>query len=276
MKFNSTLKFHNPAFKIAAIAFVLLSLFLSACSTSPTGRKQILLFPESQMAQMGAAAYQETKKGTPISKNSKSNAYISCIADAIVAKVEPDKAWEVTVFDSEQVNAFALPGGKIGIYTGLLSVAKNQHQLATVIGHEIAHVTARHGNARVSASTLTQVGLAAAQILAGSASREKQQLLGLLGLGAQVGILLPYGRGQESESDILGLVYMASAGFDPRQSVPLWQNMAKASGGKAPPELLSTHPSNATRIADLNKAMPDAMIIYNKARSQGEKPNCKQ
>ncbi len=276
MKSTLNTKFHSVVFQNTAIALVLLSLLLSACSTSPTGRKQILLFPESQMAQMGAAAYQETKKGTPISKNSKSNAYVSCITDAIVAKVEPNKEWEVTVFDSEQVNAFALPGGKIGVYTGLLGVAKNQHQLAAVIGHEIAHVTARHGNARVSASTLTQVGLVAAQVLAGGASKEKQQLLGLLGLGAQVGILLPYGRGQESESDILGLVYMASAGFDPRASVQLWKNMAKASGGKAPPELLSTHPSNATRIADLNKAMPDAMIIYNKARSQGEKPNCKK
>lgn len=228
------------------------------------------------MAQMGIAAYQQTKENTPISKNAKSNNYVNCITNAITPKVDSDTEWEVTVFDSEQVNAFALPGGKIGVYTGLLEVAENQHQLAAVIGHEIAHVTARHGNARVSASTLTQAGLVAAQVIAGGASKEKQQLMGLLGLGAQVGILLPYGRGQESESDILGLVYMASAGFDPRESVQLWKNMAKASGGKAPPELLSTHPSNATRINDLNKAMPDAMIIYNKARSQGEKPNCKR
>ncbi len=256
------------------ILLVFLALTVFACATSPTGRKQILLFPESQMAQMGAAAYQETKKGTPISKNSKDKGYVNCIADAIIAKVEPDKDWEVTVFDSEQVNAFALPGGKIGVYTGLLGVAENQHQLAAVIGHEIAHVTAQHGNARVSASTLTQVGLVAAQVLAGEPTREKQQLLGLLGLGAQVGILLPYGRGQESESDLLGLVYMASAGFDPRQSVNLWQNMAKASGGKSPPELLSTHPSHSTRINDLNKAMPNAMIIYEKAKAQGENPSC--
>jgi len=258
------------------IALILVTLLLNACATSPTGRRQILLFPESQMAQMGIAAYQQTKDNTPISKDSYSNSYINCITNAITPKVDADTEWEVTVFDSEQVNAFALPGGKIGVYTGLLEVATNQDQLAAVIGHEIAHVTARHGNARVSASTLTQAGLVAAQVLAGGVSQEKQQLLGLLGLGAQVGILLPYGRGQESESDILGLVYMASAGFDPRESVQLWKNMAAASSGKAPPELLSTHPSNATRIADLNKAMPDAMIIYNKARSQGEKPNCKK
>ncbi len=271
MKFQLKQKFHIPASFL-----ILITLLLSACATSPTGRKQILLFPESQMAQMGVAAYQQTKKNTPISKNSKSNDYVNCITHAITPKVDADTEWEVTVFDSKQVNAFALPGGKIGVYTGLLDVATNQNQLAAVIGHEIAHVTARHGNARVSASALTQVGLVAAQVLAGSASKEKQQLLGLLGLGAQVGILLPYGRGQESESDILGLVYMASAGFDPRESVQLWKNMAKASDGKAPPEFLSTHPSNATRIADLNRAMPDAMIIYNKARDQGEKPNCKK
>ena len=259
---------------LSILLVLLISLLVVACATSPTGRKQILLFPEAQMAQMGAAAYQETKKGTPISKNTQHNEYVNCIANAIIAKVEPNTEWEVTVFESEQVNAFALPGGKIGVYTGLLDVAENQHQLAAVIGHEIAHVTAQHGNARVSASTLTQVGLVAAQVLAGGASEEKQQLMGLLGVGAQVGILLPYGRGQESESDLLGLVYMASAGFDPRQSVNLWQNMAKASGGKAPPELLSTHPSHSTRINDLNKAMPDAMIIYNKAISQGENPRC--
>ncbi len=255
--------------------FATILIVIAACATSPTGRKQILLFPESQMAQMGAAAYTETKKSTPISKSAVENQYVNCIADAIIAKVEPDKDWEITVFDSEQVNAFALPGGKIGVYTGLLNVAENQHQLAAVIGHEIAHVTARHGNARVSASALTQAGLVAAQVIASGASQEKQQLLGLLGLGAQVGILLPYGRAQESESDLLGLVYMASAGFDPRQSVDLWQNMAKASGGKAPPELLSTHPSHDTRIRDLNQAMPDAMLIYNDAKSKGEVPNCK-
>ena len=253
---------------------VALSVYLAACATSPTGRKQILLFPESQMAQMGATAYQETKKDTPISKNTKSNSYVNCIADAIIAKVEPNTEWEVTVFDSEQVNAFALPGGKIGVYTGLLEVAKNQDQLAAVIGHEIAHVTAQHGNARVSASTLTQAGLAVTQVLAGAQTREKQQLMGLLGLGAQVGILLPYGRGQESEADVLGLVYMASAGFDPRQSIDLWKNMAAASEGKAPPEFLSTHPSHSRRINDLSQAMPHAMEIYDKARSQGEQPNC--
>ncbi|PCH61438.1 MAG: peptidase [Gammaproteobacteria bacterium] len=261
-------------FKHAIIAITLLSLFLAACATSPTGRRQLLLFPESQMAEMGVAAYQQTKKDTAISKNPQSNSYVSCITNAITAKVEGNTVWEVTVFDSEQVNAFALPGGKIGVYTGLLDVAKNQDQLAAVIGHEIAHVTARHGNARVSASTVTQTGLTAVQVIAGGASSEKQQLLGLLGLGAQVGILLPYGRGQESEADTIGLTYMASAGFDPRASVELWKNMAAASGGKAPPELLSTHPSNSTRINKLTQAIPDAMIIYNKAQSQGERPNC--
>jgi len=180
----------------------------------------------------------------------------------------------VNVFNDEAVNAFALPGGKIGVYTGILQVASTQDQLAAVIGHEVAHVLANHGNERVSVAFAADSGLKMAQVLAGKATQQKAQLLGLLGLGAQVGVLLPYGRTQESEADILGIDYMAKAGFDPRQSVTLWQNMAKA-GGKKPPELLSTHPSNATRIKGLNSRMERAMKLYKQARANNKKPNCR-
>jgi predicted Zn-dependent protease len=250
-----------------------LAALLAHCATSPTGKPQLKLFPDSEIARMGVTAYEEMKQETPASKDKKATAYVKCVADAITAVVAPGMKWEVTLFDDKAVNAFALPGGKIGVYTGLLKVAENQHQLAAVIGHEVAHVIADHGNARVSAQFATQSGLQLAQVLAGAASPQKAQLFGLLGLGAQVGVLLPYGRGQESEADILGLDYMARAGFDPRQSVKLWQNMGKASGGQ-PPEFLSTHPSHERRIEDLTSNMQKALDTYTQARKAGRVPDC--
>lgn len=249
-------------------------LLLASCATSPTGQKQLKLFPDSEMTRMGITAYDEVKKNTPISHNKKINEFVACVAKAVTKEVPLKTAWELTVFDDKAINAFALPGGKIGVYTGILKVTRNQSQLAAVLGHEIAHVVADHGNARVSAAYATQTGLQLAQIIAGSASPGKSQLFGLLGLGAQVGILLPYGRGQESEADFLGLEYMSRAGFDPRESINLWINMSKASGGKQPLEFLSTHPANQTRINDLKKAMPGAMKLFETARSRGKHPQC--
>ena len=253
---------------------VTLALLLSNCATSPTGQKQLKLFPDNEINKMGITAYEEMKQTTPVSKDAKINAYVTCVAKAITREVPAQTSWELTVFDDKAVNAFALPGGKIGVYTGLLKVTENQDQLAAVIGHEIAHVIAEHGNARISAAYATQTGLQLAQMMAGAASPEKSQLFGLLGLGAQVGVLLPYGRGQESEADMLGLQYMARAGFDPKESVNLWINMGKASGGKQPPELLSTHPANQTRINDLKNAMPAAKQAFKQARSKGKQPAC--
>lgn len=226
------------------------------------------------MAQMGVAAYQEMRKNTPSSKDGVTNGYVNCIANAITNELSGNTQWEVTVFEDEQVNAFALPGGKMGVYTGLIEVAENQNQLAAVMGHEVGHVLANHGNARVSAATASQVGLTAVQIIGAGASREKQQLLGLLGVGVQFGVLLPYGRGQESEADIIGLELMSKAGFDPRESVELWRNMGKASGGKGPPEFMSTHPSHQTRIRNLSAAMPGAIDLYELAQDNGKRPNC--
>lgn len=248
-------------------------LLLTSCATSPTGQKQLILVSDNEMARMGITAYDEMKQTIPISKDTVATAYVDCVANAITREVPSRSKWEVTLFEDDAINAFALPGGKIGVYTGLLKVANDQNQLAAVIGHEVAHVIANHGNARVSAALATQSGVQLVQVMAGAASSEKAQLLGLLGLGAQIGILLPYGRGQESEADILGLEYMANAGFNPTASILLWQNMAKASGGQ-PPEFLSTHPSNQTRINELKKIMPDAEILFNQARSKGKIPHC--
>lgn len=238
---------------------------LIACTTSPTGRTQLKLVSDAEMSQMGAAAFQKLKQETPPSKDGKSNAYVQCVANAITREVGGN--WEVQVFDSKEVNAFALPGGKIGVFTGLLKVAENQNQLAAVIGHEVAHVLAGHSAARVSNQMATQLGVALGSAATGVSADT-------IGMGANLLLLLPYGRGDETEADVLGLDLMAKAGFDPRQAPALWVNMGKASGGNAPPEFMSTHPSNQTRISDLNRHMNKAVPYYEQARAQGKNPRC--
>jgi len=253
------------------------SLVLAGCSTSPTGRSQLKLFPTKQINQMGIQSFAQMKEDTPASKSGETNGYVNCVAQKVIAQVPAKYGisnWEVVVFDSEQVNAFALPGGKVGVYTGLLEVAENQHQLAAVIGHELAHVLAEHGNERVSTAFATQTAMAAAYQLSGDV-KHKQEIFALLGVGAQVGISLPFGRIQESEADAMGLDLMAKAGFDPKESVTLWQNMGKKAGGKAQPEFLSTHPSNKRRINDLNKRMAKVMPYFEQARAEGRSPQCK-
>jgi predicted Zn-dependent protease len=254
------------------LPLLLATALLAACATSPLGRKTLRFFPESEMAQMGAAAFQETRSKTPESKDGRQNRYVNCVASTITRELGGNTAWEVVVFDDKAANAFALPGGKIGVYTGLLAVARSQDQLAAVIGHEIAHVTAQHANERVSTAFAADASLNIVDSIYGGTSTGRSAMA-LLGLGTQVGVLMPFGRAQESEADLLGLDNMARVGFDPREAVTLWQNMAKAGGG-APPEFLSTHPSHATRIEDLNARMPEALRLYDAARIAGKKPKC--
>lgn len=248
----------------------LIAAVLVACATSPTGQRQLRLFSEGQMQEMGTASYAEMKKKTPASTAAAPNRRVQCVSSALTSLVEG--RWEVTLFADDAVNAFALPGGKIGVYSGLLKVAETDDQLAAVIGHEIAHVQAHHSNARASAATLTDVGLQIASTISGG-SASGNAMMAALGLGTQVGILMPYGRSQESEADVLGLRLMARAGFDPRQAVTLWQNMARAGKGQ-PPEFMSTHPSHDSRIKDLNDEMGKAMKLYNSAQAAGRKPSC--
>lgn len=249
---------------------VTLLLLLVACATSPTGRSQLKLFSGEKIAQMGVQSYQQMKEQEPIDHSTTDNRYVKCVANAITRVTGGD--WEVTVFKDDQVNAFALPGGKIGVYSGLLDVAKTDDQLATVIGHEVGHVLADHGNERVSQQAATQGGLqVVSAFLGGSGGAGSQAIMSALGLGAQVGILLPFSRTQESEADTIGLELMARAGFDPRQSVQLWQNMA-AAGGEKPAEFMSTHPSNESRINNLQSHMSQAMQLYQQAPN---KPNCR-
>lgn len=248
--------------------------FLYACATSPLGRRQLLLMPPAQMDQMGLAAYSQLKSETPLSKNNAQVRYVQCVTDALTSAMDSNQRWEINLFDDNSANAFALPGGFMGVHSGLLNVAENQHQLAAVIGHEIGHVLAQHSNERVSMQFATSTGLQLLQALSGEPSEEKAMLFGLLGVGSQVGIALPFSRKHEAEADIIGLELMAKAGFDPRQSVNLWENMNRASGGKAPPEFMSTHPSGETRIRGLNNEMPKVMPLYQQARAAGRRPNC--
>lgn len=223
---------------------------------------------------MGATAYQQLQASTPVSRNDAVNAYVDCVAGAITRTLEGEEGgpWEVRVFAEDQVNAFALPGRKIGVYQGLLSVADNQHQLATVIAHEVAHVLAQHSNERISTQFAANAGLELLSTLAGEATPTKQMLFGLLGVGTQVGVLLPFSRTQESEADLLGLQLMAEAGFDPRESVDLWRNMIEKAG-QSPPEFLSTHPSGETRIEALTAHMPEALEL---SRTSGSDPDCER
>jgi predicted Zn-dependent protease len=247
---------------------------IAACATSPLGRKQFLMQSEAQMAQMGAEAYSQMKEKQPLSADEKQVAYVQCVTDALLA-VHPDpKGWEVNVFADDSANAFALPGKKIGVHTGLLKVAKTPDQLAAVIGHEIGHVDAQHSNERMTLQYATQTGIQLAQILAGeSDSENKAMIMGVLGLGAQYGVVLPFSRKHEAEADIIGLQFMAKAGFNPQASIELWMNMANASGG-SPPEFMSTHPSHDTRIGGLQHHMPEAGKLYQQALAAGRKPNC--
>lgn len=182
------------------------------------------------------------------------------------------------MFASDTVNAFALPGGKIGVYTGLLSVAETPSQLAAVMGHEVAHVLARHGNERVSQQVAVgeTMGLIEGWLSSGGGGGAGQQAaMALLGVGAKVGILLPFSRAHESEADAMGKTLMARAGFDPRESVTLWQNMGRAGNGGTP-EFLSTHPSHDTRIRDLQEGMDAAVALYEESRAAGRVPQCKR
>ncbi|MBS7458954.1 M48 family metallopeptidase [Coralloluteibacterium stylophorae] len=254
---------------------------LAACATSPTGRSQLRLFSGTEMNQMGIAAFDEMKQKDALARNPRQSAYVQCVVDALVQELPAGMQqlpWEAQVFADEEPNAFALPGGKVGVNTGMFAVARTQDQLAAVIGHEIGHVMAQHANERVSHTTLAQTGLTAVQAYAGSqgaSPQGTQALMAALGAGAQVGYLLPFSRVQESEADVIGQQMMARAGFDPRAAADLWQNMIAASGeGQRAPQLLSTHPDPRNRIDELEARAPALAPDFQQARASGRAPRC--
>lgn len=231
------------------------------------------IISERELELQSDAEFQKMRKQMVESRDARVRTYVQCVSDAILAEVNEPYAslnWEVVVFDDEAVNAFALPGGHIGVFTGLLKVAENQDQLGAVIGHEVAHVTERHSYKQVNRQLTTQGAVYAGAVVLGGS----QTTYDLLSMGAQLGVTLPFGRGAESEADVVGLRYMAEAGFDPRASVQLWKNM-DAEGGASPPQFLSTHPSSSTRISSLIAQLPEALDEFNDARAEGKRPACR-
>jgi predicted Zn-dependent protease len=196
------------------------------------------------------------------------------VANAIIRELpEPcsQQDWEIEVFDSEEINAFALPGGNIGVFVGIFKVAEDQDELATVLGHEVAHVTEKHSLERYNREATTQIGVVGAAVATGTG----QAGADLFGMAAQLGLSLPFSRADEEEADTVGLRFMAAAGFDPRRSVALWQNMQKKNK-LGPPQFLSTHPSPENRIDELIAQFPAALKVYNDAQAKGRKPRCER
>lgn len=256
------------------LIITIFSLTLCACQTSPTGRQQIIIISDTEMSQLGAASFSQMKEGNPPVSNTTLSRYVNCLSTPLlIAASETPNDWEVKVFEDENPNAFALPGNKIGVNTGMIKLAASPGQLAAVIGHEIAHVQARHGAERVSLN-MTSKAIQQAAAIAVNGKEYGSIAMAAIGLGAQYGVLLPYSRTHESEADYLGLQIMAKAGFDPEEAIALWRNMEKSSDGK-PPEFMSTHPANATRIKQLSAAMQKAKQLRPKnsnANTQCVKP----
>ncbi len=262
----------------------LLTLFplflLAACATVPiTGRSQLNLIPGSSMLSMSFSEYDTFLKEHKLSANQEQTAMVKRTGARIKDAVERYFAsqgmsgrlssykWEFSLVEDKEINAWCMPGGKVVVYTGILPVAQGEAGLAVVMGHEIAHAIAEHGNERMSQGLLAQFGgMALADALAAQPAATKQLWMTAYGVGAQYGAILPYSRLQESEADRLGLIFMAMAGYDPREAVPLWQRMAAQKGGQAPPEFLSTHPADATRIEKIRTLLPEATRYYQTGR----------
>lgn len=262
---------------LKTLAIGALGASLVACTTSPTGRMQFTMMPDDELNQMGAQSFAKYQQELP-TVGGTTQAYVQCVTNAIVAVLpagSPQYDWQVRVFRDDTANAFALPGGYVGVHTGLLDIADNQDQLASVIGHEIGHVLARHANERMSTQNATNIGLSVASSAAGLQGGQAEMVNAALGMGAQYGILLPFSRSHESEADVIGLRLMADAGFNPQGSVDLWRNMS-ASGGGEPPVWMSTHPSSGQRIAKLEGEMSQVMPNYQQAREAGRQPSCRR
>jgi metalloendopeptidase OMA1, mitochondrial len=237
---------------------------VAGCTASDFGELGASLVDENQVQQMGLAAFQEIKQETPISRNPQAKALVERVGRRVVAASGSDipaSRWEFVVFQSDELNAFALPGGKVGVYTGMLKlIGGDEAELATVIGHEVGHVIANHAAQRVGTSQITSLGgTALAVVLEAYGVPMGQQATGL---AAEYLVARPFSRSQELDADRLGLGYMAEAGYDPSTAVEFWQKMAQAGGGGGVPGFLSTHPADAQRIAQIQELLPEAERIY--------------
>lgn len=239
----------------------LLAATLVACSSAPvTGRKQLMIVSESQATDMGLQAYQEILSKSKLSTDPKYTDPVQRVGRLIAqASDKPDYQWEFNVIDEPKtINAWALPGGKVAVYTGLLNLGLSDAELAAVMGHEVAHALAQHSRERISQAMTQQVGLA----VLGASGKLGQGEMQAVGLALGIGVGLPFSRKQESEADYIGLDLMAKAGYNPQAAITLWQKMSAANDGKSPPEFLSTHPSSEHRISDIQAALPKFMPVY--------------
>jgi predicted Zn-dependent protease len=257
-----------------------LFLFLVSCSTVPiTGRTQLDLIPGSTMLAMSFQEYNEFLKSHKLSTNPEQTQMVKRVGERIQRAVEQYFAqnqssheldgygWEFSLVESDEVNAWCMSGGKVVVYTGILAITQNEAGLATVMGHEIAHAVAKHGNERMSQGLLAQMGGTALSVALAQKPQQTRELwMTAFGLGAEVGLLLPYSRLQEEEADHLGLIFMAMAGYDPNKAVDFWQRMSEKKDAKSPPEFLSTHPSDETRIRKIKALVPEAMQYYARPR----------
>jgi predicted Zn-dependent protease len=249
----------------------LVALF-TGCTTVPvTGRSQLNLMSPGQEMQLGLTSFDQLKKETPISQDATVNALVQRVGKRISVVAQPDMPnaqWEFVVFESKEANAFCLPGGKVGVYTGILAITKDEGGMATVLGHEIAHAVARHGGERMSEAMLIQTG---GQVLSASTASvdPRWQAIAAMayGVGSQVGMQLPHSRAQESEADQIGLIYMARAGYDPEAAVAFWERFGAftAQQGGNTPAFLRTHPTDATRVRQLKEWMPRAKAEFRPA-----------
>lgn len=260
------------------LPLILMSILFIQCSTVPiTGRKQLSLIPASEMQSLSYQQYGDFLKSNKLSTDQNSIAMVKRVGVRIQHAVEQYMAqnnlssslngynWEFNLVQDPQVNAWCMPGGKVVVYTGILPITQDENGLAVVLGHEIAHAIAQHGDERMSQGLVAQLGGMALQEAIKSKPAVTQQIfMTAFGVGTQVGVLLPYSRLQESEADHLGLIFMAMAGYDPRLAVPFWQRMSSMNTGAKPPEFLSDHPADATRIQAIKNELPEAMKYYKK------------
>lgn len=252
--------------KLSLISLLATMLLIAACTTVPlTGRKQFMVLPEGYEQSLGLTAYEQVLGQSKLSNDPKQNEMLQRVGARIAAAADkPNYKWEFKLIqDDKTVNAFCLPGGKVAFYTGIMPVCKDENGVAVVMGHEVSHALARHGGERLSQGILADVGFTALnEGMKGANPDVRNGVMAALGLGAQIGVLLPFGRKQESEADRIGLILMSEAGYDPHAAVDFWKRMDQLSEGKSPPQWLSTHPSHETRVRQIEEWMPEAMQHY--------------
>jgi predicted Zn-dependent protease len=267
---------HFRDFVSKAVSLIITMVTLAGCTTVPvTGRHELNLVSSDQEIQLGLSSFEQVKKETPISHDASQNALVQRVGQNIARVAQKDlpaAQWELVVFDSAEANAFCLPGGKVGVYSGILPITVNDAGLATVLGHEIGHAVAHHGASRMSEAMVTQMGGQGLGSALSSTDPRWQSAASLAyGVGTKLAVELPYSREQESEADHIGLVYMARAGYDPKEAVAFWQRFMEYNnqhGGANTPTFLRTHPLDSVRIKQLQVWLPEAEAEYAKSQKQ--------